>query len=108
MLCLSVSLTQLISFQDVRDHFQKQDASGVLWELGIGEISFGARIFFCLASGDRRPPSDPDRRFRLVRLQHRNQAPVGSAFTWHGVWYVVALIPVGGVKFRGSLTMWNT
>jgi len=86
-----------ISSQGICDHFQKQDTGGVFWDPGIGEISCVARIIFCLVSDCHGPPSNSGRRFQPVWIYHRTQVPVGSAITWHGFWYVVGLVPVGGV-----------
>ena len=107
MLTRAVQLADLILFQDIRDHIQKQDTLGVFRKHGVGEISCLARIKSYQASGDHRPPSDPDRCLQVVRIRYKFPVQEGSAFIGHRVRCVAVLVTVSGVAFRMSLIMGN-
>ena len=95
--------TDMISSQDICDNLQKQDTRRVLRNHGVGEVNHGAGINLPQAPSCYRTPSDPDRRFQLLRHRGRPPVNVGSEFNRHHVWYVFILVLAVGRECRGLL-----
>ena len=98
-----------ISSQGICNQFQKENTRGVLYNPGAGEIGCHARFRFFQASGDHTPPfRNPDRSFRPVWARRGPPLHVVCKLNWYCVWYVVELVLVLGVEYRGLMTAGNT
>ena len=96
-----------ISSQDVCGNFWEQGVRGIFQRSRACEIIHGTRNVFYPHSCYCRHLYAPCRHFQLVRDHYGPPTHVDSEFDWHRVWYV-ALVPIVGIKCRGSLIMRNT
>jgi len=90
--------------QGLRDILQEQDTRSVPWGSDVGENDHVARNICPRASENHNPPPDIDHRRQRVPSQCRSPAYVSSKFDWHRVRYVVVLVLIVGIKYRGVLS----
>ena len=98
----------MIPSQDICDNFEKQDARRVLWNPGVGEVSYVIGIIFPQVPSCCGTPFNSNRRFQIMRGQRGPPVNGGSEFNWHLAWYVIVLIPAVDGKLQGLLIVGNT